>query len=384
MYKGLVICDRGFETECADEIKELVVASDVVIAESAVMFTVSERSDLLALCYRSQMAIKVLELLGNAPFNKDTLVENCTKMISQKDVLSPWVSTGRTFKIVSRFDASDAGHDPLAVASAVGSAVFTTYSGCVVNVKTPQTVICVYVIDNTLYVGVDYSHENLAKREYKIFINATAIRATVGAGMLRAAGFTSKKTLLDPFSGSGTIAVEAGLQVMHQSPMYYKKEYLPLASYPFFTEIEAMAFLEKLDSDRVGADSKTIFGYDIAIKNVDSSKKNAKIAGVLDAIHFSRVEVDWIDLKLPFDGIDCIVSAPPMYRDAVPKESVDKIYKQLFHRMRDLLTRNGVVLLLVNQPNSVKALIPEAFQCVELRPVWMGQASLFLLKIVRK
>ena len=84
-----------------------------------------------------------------------------------------------------------------------------------------------------------------------------------------------------------------------------------------------------------------------------------------------------------FDGIDCIVSAPPMYRDAVTKESVDKVYKQLFHRMRDLLTKNGVLVLLVNQPNTVKALLPETFVVSELRPVWMGQASLFLLKIVR-
>jgi len=267
--------------------------------------------------------------------------------------------------------------------------VFAEFPQVTVNVKTPQTIICVYVIADTLFVGIDYSHENLAKREYKIFLNPTAIRATVGAALVRATGFNARKTLLDPFNGTGTIAIEAGFLVMQQSPLFYKKEYLPISSYPFFTEPQTIAFFENLDSQRIiaspGSSSKSVFGYDIVSKHIDASKKNAKIAGVLDVIHFARVEVDWIDLKLPENGIDCIVSVPPAYRDAVEKDSIDKVYKQLFHRAKEILPCDGVIVLLVNQPNTVKSLIPlELFECVEVRPVWMGHSSLFMLKIVRK
>jgi len=386
MYNGLVICDRGFEKECSEEIKELTVVSDLRIGESFVTFGVNERQDLLMLCYRMQTAVKVLELLGACPFKAETIIADCTKFISQKEIMSPWVGLGRSFKIMTRFDQADTGLDSQQIATQVGSAVYSQFPGVKVDVKTPQTIICIYIIADTLFVGIDYSHENLAKREYKIFLNPTAIRATVGAALVRASGFNSRKTLLDPFNGTGTIAIEAGFLVMQQSPLFYKKEYLPIASYPFFTEAQTIAFFENLDSQRiVGSSSKSIFGYDIISKHVDSSKKNAKIAGVLDVIHFARVEVDWIDLKLPEDGIDCIVSVPPAYRDAVEKDSIDKVYKQLFHRAKEIVSTNGVIILLVNQPNTVKSLIPpELFECVEVRPVWMGHTSLFMLKIVRK
>ena len=385
-YHGIVICDRGFANECASEIKELVVARNVVCSESYITFDVSERADLLHLCYRMQTAVKVLELLGTSKLNVQTLLADCERFISQPDVLLPWVNAGRTFKIVTRFDEAEMGLATLDVAARVGAMVLARHPECKVNMKTPQTVICVYVIGETLLVGIDYSHENLSKREYKIFLNSTAIRSTVAAAMVRAAYFSSKKTLLDPFCGSGTIPIEAGLFVMHKSPMHFKKEYLPIASYPFFSESETVAFLEGLDSRSDDIDSLPvrIFGYDITIKNVDFSKKNAKIADVLSAVHFSRVEVDWIDIKLPQNGIDCIVSAPPLYRDAVDAESVNKVYRQLFHRAKEILTSDGVIVLLVNQPSTVKSLIPaELFTCVETRPVWMGQSSLFLLKIER-
>jgi 23S rRNA G2445 N2-methylase RlmL len=147
-------------------------------------------------------------------------------------------------------------------------------------------------------------------------------------------------------------------------------------SYPIFRKDCESFFAQE---DTILESHKPIYGFDILTKNVDATKKNAKIAGVIKDISISRVEVDWMDMKV--EKVDCIVSAPPLYSSLSDIASVDKIYKQLFHRAKDILSKKGVIVLLVNQPNTVISLLTENFTLIENRMVYMGQSEYFCLKI---
>ncbi len=60
-----------------------------------------------------------------------------------------------------------------------------------------------------VHISVDLFNEPLHKRGYRAHIGAAPIKENKAAALLRFAGYTGKETLIDPFCGSGTIALEA-------------------------------------------------------------------------------------------------------------------------------------------------------------------------------
>lgn len=61
-------------------------------------------------------------------------------------------------------------------------------------------------------VSVDSSGEPLHRRGYRLATGKAPLRPTLAAALLAAAGWRPGEPLLDPFCGSGTIAIEAALQ----------------------------------------------------------------------------------------------------------------------------------------------------------------------------
>ncbi|HVJ66213.1 MAG TPA: hypothetical protein VM901_13225 [Bdellovibrionota bacterium] len=60
-----------------------------------------------------------------------------------------------------------------------------------------------------VHVSVDLFNEPLHKRGYRIHIGAAPIKENKAAALLKFAGYTGAEPLVDPFCGSGTIALEA-------------------------------------------------------------------------------------------------------------------------------------------------------------------------------
>lgn len=366
--RAFVITDKGFEDMCAKELHQ-ILGTVAQPKEQLCLVNVQSQEDILRIVYKSQTAIKVGELLADGPISQ---WEDVVEGVFASDY-GQWF-TGKTFKIVTKVQTLDSLLVIQRLASVVGKKYQTK-----VGMKNPDTILVAYEFDGILYLGIDYSYENLAKREYRIFLNATALRSTVAANMLLFAEYTPKKVVLDPFCGSGTIPIEAALMATNRSPLYYLKNKRKYASYPIFAKDAATFFASE---DKLRDSHKPIYGFDILTKNVDSTKKNAKIAGVIKNISISRVEVDWMDMKL--EKVDCIVSSPPLYSSVMDVAVIDKVYKQLFHRAKDMLTKSGCIVLLTNQPNSVSSLVPDYFFVSEKRIVHMGQSEYFCIKITWK
>ncbi|HLP79980.1 MAG TPA: methyltransferase [Acidobacteriota bacterium] len=373
----LVICDRGFEKESSQEALSLIGKKKIVEYLSCFVIQDVDELDATHLAYSMQTAVKVGIHMGSCPYETDILTTYGTYLTSEVKTLIE----KKRFKIVIKDHIKDGvigdGHE---MASKLGSLVKLAVPSTIVDVKKPEVQMCVYAIGDHWHTMIDAATENLSKREYRIFVNATALRATVAASLYWFAGAKPKHVILDPFSGSGTIAIEASLAAAHKSPHFYRKSQFNT----IYDESVIQKKLAALDKDEVDAESSPrILAYDILGKNVDSAKKNAKIAGVLKFAHYARVEVDWIDLKVG-DEVDRIITAPPQYSSSMDPAGIDKLYRQLFHRAKEVLKKSGSITILTNQPMSVKSLASPLFECEEVREVYMGLTCLFALRFVYK
>ena len=69
----------------------------------------------------------------------------------------------------------------------------------------------VYLDSDDCLLGLDTSGEALHRRGYRLAASKAPLKETIAAGILFLSGWNRRMPLLDPFCGSGTIAVEAAL-----------------------------------------------------------------------------------------------------------------------------------------------------------------------------
>jgi putative N6-adenine-specific DNA methylase len=81
----------------------------------------------------------------------------------------------------------------------------------------PQLVI-VRIVHDLCSISVDSSGELLHRRGYRLATAKAPLRETLAAGMLLASGWDRTAPLIDPFCGSGTIAIEAAMMALGIAP----------------------------------------------------------------------------------------------------------------------------------------------------------------------
>lgn len=163
----------------------------------------------------------------------------------------------------------------------------------------------VNILNDRVSVLMDASGQGLHKRGYRSVQGDAPIKETLAAGMVLLSDWRFKNTLLDPFCGSGTIAIEAAMIARNIAPGLLRK---------FAAEewIFVPAQLFETYRQRARAQIRAGALFDIRAQDMDGAaigmaKENAKRAGVSDTIDF-RVQ-DIRELKL--EGRGTIVTNPP-------------------------------------------------------------------------
>ena len=220
----------------------------------------------------------------------------------------------------------------------------------------------------------------LIKRSYKIFNHPSALRGTIGYALVRIAGYKEKEKMLDPFSGSGVIPIEAGLYVSGFPVNYFNKDKF---SFLRFLKIDFDKFFEKIDKD-IKSKKYKIFGYDKQLMYVTSSKKNAKIGGVNKFVNFSRVEIEWLDTKVDKESVDRIVTQPLQLGKHVNVKDIEKLYNEFFHQAEFVLNKKGKIVLISRQSEMLKKYAEKyKFKLKEERDVWSGKQVLRVMAFIK-
>ncbi|NMA08572.1 MAG: class I SAM-dependent RNA methyltransferase [Clostridiales bacterium] len=159
------------------------------------------------------------------------------------------------------------------------------------------------ILKDEVSIGLDTSGEGLHKRGYREIGNIAPLRETLACAMLDLAHYRGRDAFLDPFCGSGTIAIEAALKASNHAPGLNRR--FAAQSWAFVPEkVWVDARTEALDSIYTGT-------YDIEARDIDPAcvelaKENARKAGVAEMVRFSIA-----DAAKPFAFDGTIVTNPP-------------------------------------------------------------------------
>lgn len=205
--------------------------------------------------------------------------------------------------------------------------------------------------DNVL-LTIDTSGSGLNKRGYRLAQGKAPIKETLAASIIRLANWKGDTPLIDPFCGSGTIAIEACLIAQNIAPGFNRE---------FVSEewnIMPPNIYDRLrdEADQMANYDKEIEVYasDIDPEMVDIAKRNAEEVGLSDIIQFGIKDVNTltIDKEEPV----ALVGNPPYGERIGDRDEVEEMYRYIGTLMKQhpflsayILTSNKEFEYLVNR-----------------------------------
>lgn len=178
---------------------------------------------------------------------------------------------------------------------------------------------------------IDTSGAGLHKRGYRVENVAAPIKETLAAAMVQLSFWNPERHLIDPFCGSGTIAIEAAMLMRNIAPGLsrgFASQKWDCISPEIWKEERKKAY-EAIDYDR----KIRIQASDISKKAVSAARANAEEAGVDDCIEFFVRPFQKLSIS---DKYSIIICNPPYGERIGEKEELIPLY----HHLRSLLQKD--------------------------------------------
>ncbi len=177
---------------------------------------------------------------------------------------------------------------------------------------------------DSLTVMLNTSGQGLHKRGYRDLVGIAPIKETLASSLLLLSDFYYKTPFLDPFCGSGTLAIEASLIALNIAPGKFRR--FDFNGWDNFDDkYYNLSYEKALDNEK--KDRKIqIFASDIDKEAVRLAKRHALKAGVADYITFSVSDVKNVRSEL---ANGTIVTNPPYGERVYDKEEAKACYKSL-------------------------------------------------------
>ncbi len=178
--------------------------------------------------------------------------------------------------------------------------------------------------NNRCLVLLDTSDQALHKRGYRQKQGEAPIKETLAAALIMQSFYQSDRILIDPFCGSGTIAIEAALIAKNIAPNINRAfafERFKSFDKALFRRIKSEA-LKAIKQD----EPIKILAADKDHKMVEMAKENAFNAGVDDIIQFKVSDFKYMDYSLPYA---IVITNPPYGLRLEDKKALSELYQRL-------------------------------------------------------
>lgn len=165
----------------------------------------------------------------------------------------------------------------------------------------------VSILKDVVTLTIDTSGAGLHKRGYRLGQGDAPLKETMAAALVKLSRWNPERPFIDPFCGSGTIAIEAAMIGQNIAPGY-NREFLS----------EEWPWMKAQVWDRVREQAEEAANYDQPIdirgcdvngKMISIAQQNAIEAGFADLISFKQQDVR--DLRV--EGLNGVLIANPPY-----------------------------------------------------------------------
>jgi putative N6-adenine-specific DNA methylase len=191
----------------------------------------------------------------------------------------------------------------------------------------PQLVI-VRLANDHCTISVDSSGALLHRRGYRLATAKAPLRETLAAGMLLAAEWDQSSPLVDPFCGSGTIAIEAAMMAGGLLPGRNRR--FAFMDWPGYKAQDWEALLAEV-RPRVANELPVIQASDRDAGAIEMARANAERAGVVEWIDFSCRAFSAIQ---PPRGQGWVVANPPYGLRVSEGKDLRNLYAQIGNVLR--------------------------------------------------
>ena len=187
-----------------------------------------------------------------------------------------------------------------------------------------------FILNDEATLMIDTSGDPLHKRGYRREANAAPIRETLAAAIVATSRPREDVLMWDPMCGSGTLAIEAAMQMRNIAPGM--RRHFAAERFPYITEkIWCDAKEEALEG--ITPSEFEVYASDIDEECVKLTKDNAYRAGVLNSIKVFRQDARRISAP---GRRGTIVANPPYGERIGTLPEVERLYRDIGVHFRSL------------------------------------------------
>lgn len=327
MYQLLAVCPMGLEAVVAKEIQEL--GYDTTVENGRIFFEGDETAIVKCnLWLRTADRIKIV--VGQ--FKATTFDE-----LFEKTKALPWetlIEQDGNFPVQGRSVKSTLFSVPdcqAIVKKAIVERLRRAYqaSGWLNETGAKYPIEVAILKDNSL-LTIDTSGSGLNKRGYRLAQGEAPIKETLAASLIRLANWTGDTPLVDPFCGSGTIAIEACLIAQNIAPGFnrdFVSENWDIMPDRLYDEMRDEAD-QQANYDR----KLEIYASDIDPEMIEIARRNAEEVGLADIIQFSVKDVN--TLTIDEDKPMALIGNPPYGERIGDRDKVEEMYRYIGELMQ--------------------------------------------------
>jgi 23S rRNA (guanine2445-N2)-methyltransferase / 23S rRNA (guanine2069-N7)-methyltransferase len=204
--------------------------------------------------------------------------------------------------------------------------------------------IDVAILNDVATLTIDTTGNSLHKRGYRRLTGKAPIKETLAAALVDLSVWKPHRMLVDPFCGTGTIAIEAAMIGMNIAPGldrdFASSDWMHIPQ-TMWNEARAEA-KSKIDRDI----ELQIIGTDIDAEPLEMARFHARNAGIAKQIHFQQKEFANFRSDVEYG---CIVTNPPYGERLEDQKSLVPLYETfpgVLHRVD-----TWSLFVITNMPN---------------------------------
>ncbi len=341
---------QGLEPLLAQELTALG-ADDIEIGRRMVSFS-GDKTMLYRANFCLRTAIRVLKPIKQFRARSADDVYRAVQSIDW----SQYLTTQTTFAVDSVVFSTEFRHSKF-VAYKVKDAIVDQFRERTgdrpnVSVSNPDLRLHIHISDFDATLALDSSGESLHRRGYRQEQVAAPLNEVLAAAIVMMSGWDGSTDFIDPFCGSGTIAIEAALIARGIAPGIFRKGY----AFEKWPDFDPDLFSTIFNDDSAERDfGHHIYCYDNDPMAVGIATRNIKAAGLGKEI---SVELrDFKDFVRP-DAKAMIITNPP-YGERISTPDLQGLYRLIGQKLKREFSGNEAWVLSYHE---------ECFEAIGLKP----------------